>query len=44
MRSTGQKFGIAAFDRKQEFKNSIIVENLNKVKRIVVRSCNFKFK
>lgn len=44
MRSTGQKFGIATFDRKQEFKNSIIVENFNKIKRIVVRSCNVKFK
>lgn len=44
MRSTGQKFGIATFDRKQEFENSIIVENFNKVKHIVVRRYNVKFK
>lgn len=44
MRSTGQKFGIAAFDRKQEFKNSITVENFNKSKHIVIHSCNAKFK
>lgn len=44
MRSTGQKFGIVAFDRKQEFKNSITVENFNKAKDIVIHSCKAKFK
>ena len=44
MHSTGQKFRIAAFDRKQEFRNSIIVENFNKAKHIVIHSCNVKFK